>query len=289
MKKGRILKTYKGFYYVWDQQDIFTCRLRGRLKKERPDVLTGDIVNFTITDGAEGIIESIIPRHSRLLRPSIANIDQVLLIISAKQPDVSFGILDRFLIQIAAQGLDVIICMTKMDLYDSKEMGLPLEYYQKIGYPIHYFSIHEGSEQWEELSAELEGKISVLAGPSGVGKSSLLQQLMPEEELLIGEVSQKIGRGKHTTKHAELIRWKNCLIADTPGFTSLSLRDWKLNEPKDYFPDFLELSSCCKYKGSCIHKNEPDCAVKETVEKGIIPSWRYENYLSIVKEIEDAM
>lgn len=287
LKKGRIIKTYKGFYYVWDGHILYECRLRGRLKKDKPDILTGDLVSFTSTDESEGIIEEISPRHSVLNRPAIANIDQVLLIVSIRQPDLSLGLLDRFLIQIESQGLDVIIGLTKMDLYSSEEATRPLEYYEKIGYSVKYLSIGDQKNDWLDLKEALREKITVLAGPSGAGKSSLIHTFRPQEAIQIGAVSEKIGRGRHTTKHAELLHWEDCFIADTPGFTSLSLKGWKINEPKDYFPDFLELSEGCKFKNSCIHLNEPQCAVKEAVEAGGIPQWRYESYLSILNEIQN--
>lgn len=285
MKQGRILKTYKGFYYVWDEISLYECRLRGRLKKERPDILTGDIVSFEILEENTGIIEEILPRHSRLFRPAIANIDQVLLITSIKSPDFSTGLLDRFLIQISRQNLDVIICMTKMDLVAKNDR--PLNYYEKIGYSVYYLSLENQPERIHELGEILKDKTTVLAGPSGVGKSSLLQALIPQKKLQIGEVSEKIGRGRHTTKHTELLEWNHCLIADTPGFTSLSFKEWKPEQVKDHFPDFYELSSECKYRQSCMHQNEPDCAVKKAVSEEKIPVWRYESYLSILNEIKN--
>lgn len=285
MKEGRILKTYKGFYYVWDEISLYECRLRGRLKKERPDILTGDIVTFEVLEENTGIIEKILPRYSRLFRPAIANIDQVLLITSIKNPDFSNGLLDRFLIQISKQDLDVIICMTKMDL--APDTNCPLDYYEKIGYPVYYLSLDNQSERIHEFEKILKDKTTVLAGPSGVGKSSLLQTLIPQKNLQIGEVSEKIGRGRHTTKHTELLEWNHCLIADTPGFTSLNFKDWKPEEVKEHFPDFYELSSGCKYRHSCLHQNEPDCAVKEAVSEEKIPVWRYESYLSILNEIKN--
>ena len=174
-----------------------------------------------------------------------------------------------------------------MDLYNQPEGAeMPLDYYQKIGYKVHYLSL-ANQQGIKELEKELAGKTNVLAGPSGVGKSSLLQVLIPEIEFEVGEVSAKIGRGRHTTKHSELLYFKDYLIADTPGFTSLSLADWELEEPKSFFTDFLDQSSNCKFKNTCLHDNEPGCAVKVAVESGQIPQWRYENYLSILAEIQD--
>lgn len=284
MKQGRILKTYKGFYYVWDEISLYECRLRGRLKKERPDILTGDIVSFEVLEENKGIIEKVLPRYSILFRPAIANIDQVLLIISIKNPDFSNGLLDRFLIQISKQNLDVVICMTKMDLVSNTNK--PLNYYEKIGYPVYYLSLEKQPERVQDFLEMLKGKTTVLAGPSGVGKSSFLQTLIPKKKLQIGEVSEKIGRGRHTTKHTELLEWDHCLIADTPGFTSLNFKEWKPEEVKEHFLDFFELSSGCKYRHSCLHQNEPDCAVKEAVLEKKIPLWRYESYLSILHEIK---
>lgn len=289
MKKGRILKTYKGFYYVWSEGDqrLFECRLRGRMKKEKPDILTGDMVFFTPMEETTGIIEEVVPRYSALQRPAIANIDQVLLVVSVKNPDFSIGMLDRFILQIEREELEVIICMTKMDLYSGDSETLPLDYYEKIGYPVRYFSIDQGESAAQQIQTLLRGKTTVLAGPSGVGKSSLLKLLMPQREIEIGEVSEKIGRGRHTTKHSEILHWEDCFVADSPGFTSLSFKGWKADQVKNFFPDFQELSAQCKYKASCLHNHEPGCAVKESVEGERIPLWRYESYLSILSEVQN--
>ena len=285
--EGRIIKTYNGFYYVRSENKLIECKLRGRFKKDKPDILTGDLVKISVTNENQGIIEEILPRYSVLKRPTIANIDQVILVCSYQQPNYSVGIFDRFLIQILAQELEVVLCMTKMDLYDQPEGAeKPLDYYQKIGYKVHYLSL-ANQQGIKELEKELAGKTHVLAGPSGVGKSSLLQVLIPEIEFEVGEVSAKIGRGRHTTKHSELLYFKDYLIADTPGFTSLSLADWELEEPKSFFTDFLDQSSNCKFKNTCLHDNEPGCAVKEAVETGEIPEWRYESYRSILNEVRE--
>ena len=286
MLEGRIIRTYKGFYYIWANKELHECRLRGRLKVTKPDLITGDLVRFSPLEAQKGIIEEIIPRHSLLKRPAIANIDQVLLVASARNPDFSTGIVDRFLLLIAAQHLPAVICITKNDLLSEEYDRSTFEYYRLIGYPLVYLSIQD-EQGIKELSHVLDDKISVLAGPSGVGKSSMLQSLLPDMTFEVGSVSEKIGRGRHTTKHANLLPWKNGAIADTPGFTSLGLQGWTKEEPKDYYPDFLEKSSDCRFRGSCLHSKEPGCAVKVAVESGQIPQWRYENYLSILAEIQD--
>ncbi|OEH91217.1 ribosome small subunit-dependent GTPase A [Bacillus solimangrovi] len=288
MQEGKIIKALSGFYYVYSEGTVTQCRGRGVFRKKKITPLVGDMVQFEAENQNEGYVLKIGKRKNELVRPPIANVDQAILVFSAVEPDFSTALLDRFLVLVEANDIDPIICITKMDLVND-EVKLKIEAYaddyRKIGYPVLLTST-ETATGLDVLSPYFEGKTSVFAGQSGVGKSSLLNALNPELDLETGVISMSLGRGKHTTRHVELIQFGSGLVADTPGFSSLEFLGIETEDLGSCFPEMLHLSSECKFRG-CTHLAEPKCAVKVAVEDGEIPSYRYEHYENFYQEIKD--
>lgn len=283
MQKGLIIKALSGFYYVEDHGMIFQCKARGKFRNNDQKPLVGDYCEFSIENQIEGYIHKLLPRKNVLVRPPICNIDQALLVFSAREPDMNTLLLDRFLVLIEHFQIEPIICISKMDLADDGIKSV-MEPYQKAGYQVHYLS-SKMSQGIDELKKLLKDKVTVMTGQSGVGKSSLLNALDIHLNIDTNEISKALGRGKHTTRHVELLKMYGGYVADTPGFSSLEL----MMEPIDVahsFHDFQELSSSCKFRG-CLHDSEPSCAIKEAVADGKISKERYEHYLSFLKEVKD--
>ena len=290
MLEGIIIKGISGFYYVETTDgEIYECKARGLFRKKNQSPLVGDRVSITVVDEEEkkGIVEKIHPRVSELVRPPIANIDKVLITFSVKEPNPNFLLLDRFIVFSERENLDIVIILSKTDLDETGEITKGIkEDFEKIGYRVIPVSTKTG-ENIDKVKEELEGCISVFAGQSGVGKSSIINAIDPEFNLETAEISQKLGRGKHTTRHAELFKiGDNAVIADTPGFSSFELNDIEIEELQEYFIEFGEYSDC-KFGSKCIHKNEPGCGVKEAVENGDISERRYNDYLQILDEINN--
>lgn len=288
MPEGIIIKALSGFYYVKSDDRIIQCRGRGVFRKKNITPLVGDYVVFQAESNEEGYILDIKERKNELIRPPIANIEQAILIFSAKEPDLNLVLLDRFLVVIEANNIVPVIVISKIDLLsdnERKEIELILSTYEKIGYKVLYVSAATG-EGVDQLKLILSNQISVFAGQSGVGKSSLLNALDPSLQLKTGEISSSLGRGRHTTRHVELISFGNGYIADTPGFSSLEFIDIEVDELSNLFPEMKELSAHCKFRG-CIHENEPSCAVKLAVETGEVSEKRYEHYLQFLAEIRE--
>ncbi|MGI6449894.1 MAG: ribosome small subunit-dependent GTPase A [Desulfitobacteriia bacterium] len=280
--QGTLIKGYAGFYYVYTTDRVWECSLRGRFRIQKQDFLPGDRVIILPGAGNKATIEKVLERRNYLPRPSIANVDQAILVFARQTPDPDYNLLDRLLVQIARAGIDLLLVFTKIDLIkDLNDKNI--EYYRQIGYRVVNVSNKTG-EGLKELPDYLTGKISVLAGPSGVGKSSLLNSLEPGRKLKTGLVSDKIGRGKHTTRHVELLPVAGGLVADTPGFSSLYLPEMKREELQNYFPEFDQYKGDCKFK-SCLHDKEPACAVKEALEDSKILPTRYEHYLQFLQEV----
>ncbi|OLN22828.1 ribosome small subunit-dependent GTPase A [Domibacillus antri] len=286
MPTGKIIKALSGFYYVLDGKETIQCRGRGVFRKRNITPLVGDYVEYEAENDKEGYILSIDERKNDLIRPPVANIDQAVLVFSAAEPAFSTTLLDRFLVLIESKNIEPVICLTKMDLLNgSEELAQYVSDYRNIGYTV----IETSSETFnglEALAQHLNEKTSVFAGQSGVGKSSLLNAIRPDLALKTNEISNSLGRGKHTTRHVELIPAAGGLVADTPGFSSLDFDGIEIEELSSCFPEMAARSSSCKFRG-CIHLNEPKCAVKKAVEEGEIPSYRYEHYLQFIEEIKE--
>jgi len=284
MLEGIITKGYSGFYYVHSGVQLWECSLRGRFRLNAQDFLPGDRVKISPLKGTKGVIEEVLPRINSLIRPAIANVDQVVVVSAASEPEPDFNLLDRILIQVDAAKIAPLICINKADLVSPDELEELVKPYQKTGYALIEVSVKSG-QGIAELRQVLKDKISVFAGSSGVGKSSLLNAVQPGLELKMGEVSQKLRRGRHTTRHVELLQLEfGGLVADTPGFSSLNLPAMQRQDLAGFFPEIQELAHKCRFT-TCVHWQEPQCAVKDGVEQGIINPKRYKNYLSFLSEV----
>lgn len=288
--RGKIIKGIAGFYYVHDgQSKIYECRAKGIFRNRNIKPLVGDDVDFTILDetNQEGNIDVIRERHSQLIRPAVANVDQALVIFAVTQPEPNLNLLDRFLVMMSSQAIPVSICFNKMDLAGAGQIDKYRRIYEKAGCPVYFTTACEGGRGIMSLRNLLRGKTTVLAGPSGAGKSSLTNLIQPDARMETGRLSEKIKRGRHTTRHAELIYVeKDTYLVDTPGFSSLDLKQPEADRLKDYFPEFADYARECKFLG-CVHMNEPICGVKQAVKKGKISSERYHNYQLLYQEIKD--
>ncbi len=291
---GLILSSFGGFYTVLSQEKEHKCQLRGKLKKKRfsddglSGVFVGDKIQFSLaTDGESyGMIEALYPRQNFLPRPKIANIEQAIIVMAAKEPDYDLLLLEKILITTAFLGIKAAICINKIDLADH-DLNPILEPYQKAGWPITLVSTYtdQGINQFKKL---LTGKISVLAGPSGVGKSSILNAILPEANIAVNAISDRLQRGKHTTRSVSLLPLaEGGFVADAPGFSLLDLPlALKKDDLSDYYPEYKALGEQCRFLG-CNHQNEPDCAVKLAVEKGELALSRYQYYLRFLAEIAE--
>jgi ribosome biogenesis GTPase len=273
-------------YYVLIDGHEVECRQRGRFRLEKRPVLTGDQVQVSLIGDGKGAIEEILPRKSELKRPPIANVDQALVVFTLKAPEKNLPILDRFLVLAENTGLDVIIVLNKTDLLAEEEVNDFAQTYRTIGYPVLPVSAREGTGL-DALRPLLGGKTSVVAGQSGVGKSRLLNSLKPGLQLVTGGLTAKLERGRHTTRHVELIPLESGgLVADSPGFTYLEFAEIEKEELRDLFPEFRPFTPQCRFSSSCLHRHEPDCRVKEALTRGPIAQSRYDNYLAFLAEIE---
>ena len=288
MDYGIIFKGIGGFYYVKFNDAIYECKARGKFKNQKVTPLVGDYVHISIQDEEKklGMIEEILERKTELLRPTVANVNQAIIVFSIKNPLPNIILLDKMLVLAEPSALNIVICFNKADLDVDFDYEKYEAIYSRIGYPVLKTCAIEG-EGIDELSYYLKDKITVFSGPSGVGKSSLLNAVHEGFTLQTGEISEKIKRGKHTTRHSELLELKNGgIVVDTPGFTSLSMHEIEAEDLKEYFPEFRMMDDQCKFD-NCMHINEPDCIVKAAVEDNRISKDRYEAYLYILKEISE--
>lgn len=288
MPEGQIRKAISGFYYVKYDGGTVRCRGRGVFRKRKITPLVGDWVTYVQEGEEDATITEVHPRKNELVRPPVSNIDLALLAVSIVEPTFSSNLLDRFLVLVESHHIEPVICLTKKDKANEAELQAAEEtaaYYRSVGYSVLMTSIDE-SGLLEKVRPYLEGQTTVLAGQSGVGKSTLLNTLLPNLSLETGEISESLGRGKHTTRHVELHEVGGGLVADTPGFSSLEFETLEKQELGSCFPEFLEASEQCKFRG-CLHLKEPSCEVKRQVESGEILQSRYNHYLQFLQEISD--
>lgn len=288
MRQGRVRKAYNSFFYVdTGAEELVSCKLRGRFKKSRKEccVVPGDCVRIELLPDKTGVIEEVLPRETLLRRPAVANVTQVVLTFAAAQPDLHLLLVNRFLVLAEWSCIPKVrICINKIDLARENADTL-LADYERIGYSVLHTSAQEGVGV-DALREALAGEVTVFAGPSGVGKSSLLNAAMLGLSLKAGAISEKIKRGRHTTRVAELIPCGAGYLVDTPGFSAMELEGLELAKLAACFPEFRPYLGACRF-APCSHTHEPDCAVKAAAEKGEILSERYDAYRTIYQEIEE--
>ncbi len=285
--QGKIIRGIAGFYYVHvPDRGTIECKAKGIFRNKKVKPLVGDNVELEILDedGGTGNIVKILPRKNCIIRPAVANVDQAVVIFAASFPKPNLNLLDRFLLMMQTQNVPTVICINKIDDIEEEEIEKIADNYKKSGCKVYKTSTVTG-EGIKEFGECLKDKTSVLAGPSGVGKSSVMNCLFPEADMATGEISEKIKRGKHTTRHSELFNVAdNVYLMDTPGFTSLSLPSLEKEELKDYYPEFDEFRDQCRFLG-CVHIHEPDCAVKDALNENEISQSRYDNYKQFYEEL----
>lgn len=287
--QGKIIRGVGGFYYVnVEGSGVYECRAKGIFRNRRLKPLPGDDVEIVPLNEAEmtGSIEDIRERRTELIRPAVANADQAVIVFAAAWPEPNLNLLDRFLVLMQEQRMDTVICFNKKDQLDKDAQEALARIYAGSGCRVLMLSARE-ADGVKELKELLDGRTSVLAGPSGVGKSTILNLLYPQANMQTGDISEKIRRGKHTTRHSELFYVDaGTYIFDTPGFSSLYLGEMEKEELRGYYPEFSEYEGKCRYSG-CLHDREPECAVKDAVGAGAVSRERYNNYILLLTELKN--
>lgn len=283
--EGIVVKGIAGFYYVKAEDNVYQCKARGIFKKDGIKVAVGDIVEIQLNEGSDALITEIKERRNSFIRPPIVNVDCFAVVFAATNPEPNFAIIDRFLVMAEKSNTDIIICVNKIDLAEKEIIDKLKSIYQGI-YPMVFLSGKTG-EGIEELKEMLSGKKCALAGPSGVGKSTILNDLEPMVSVETGEISEKTKRGKHTTRHVEIFDTAfGAMIFDTPGFTSFEVLDADEEELAHLYPEMQDYLGQCRYD-NCRHIKEPECSVREGVEEGKISKSRYHSYVEQIKEIRE--
>ena len=285
MTEGIIVKAIGGFYYVNDGSKTFTCKIRGKLKRRDGGIMVGDKVDFEILNGEQGVVEDILPRRNSMIRPKIANVNQGLIILAAQDPDPDFLLLDKLLIFMQRESIEPVICFNKVDLLKADDpVFADLKEYEQAGFKVIYAAAEQGIGK-EEIAAVLKDNITVVAGPSGAGKSTTLNLQHEDFHLETGDISEKLGRGRHTTRCVELLELDGGWVADTPGFSRLDLsKDMQPEELGNFYPEFKTPAEECYFDG-CLHSKEPDCGVKTALAEGKISAKRYERYTQLLAEL----
>ncbi|HEY4600353.1 MAG TPA: ribosome small subunit-dependent GTPase A [Cerasibacillus sp.] len=287
MAEGRIMKALSGFYYVQSDENLYACKGRGLFRKQKVSPLVGDLVVFDKSSDLEGYIQEIKPRKTELSRPPIANVDQAMIVNSVKMPQFSPLLLDRFLVFIESKRIKPLIIINKIDLANDSDLKTIKEFkaiYEKIGYHVLLFSAKEPRD-FMTMKSLFNDKITVFAGQSGVGKSSILNAVKPSLTLETAQISKSLGRGRHTTRHVELLEINGGLVADTPGFSVVDFSHISREELGLCFPEIKTFQAHCKFRG-CLHDKEPGCAVKQAVANKEMATFRYDHYLAFLEEIQ---
>lgn len=281
--QGQLKKALSGFYYIQHEGNLYQTRARGNFRKRKVKPLVGDFVEFESTSLTDGYLLEIFPRKNELVRPPVANVDQVIVVASLVEPDFSYHLLDRFLVSLEQKQIEPVIYLSKVDLLGDTTLLEEI----KATYRLAGYRVIVGDEDGlNQVKALLKNRLTVLAGQSGAGKSTLLNQLVPGLALETGEISEALNRGKHTTRHVELIDVAQGLVADTPGFSSIDFFDLEVTDLPKMFPEFVVLQDACRFR-ECSHTHEPDCAVKEALAEGKIAQIRYDNYLLFLQELKN--
>lgn len=280
---GKIIKGIGGFYYIKTSEGLIECKARGKFRHKDIKPMVGDNVTIKIENG-KGVIEEIHKRTSELIRPTVANVSLAFIVFAVKNPDINFDLLNKFLVLCEYNNIEVIVCLNKIDLVSEEEREEIKKRINDIGYEVLFINAKQGIGI-ERLKEKMEGNVTVFCGPSGAGKSTLINKLADKDHMETGNVSVKLGRGKHTTRHSELIEVADGYIVDTPGFSTLEIKDlMDKNSLKYCFPEFTEYNDNCKYRG-CLHYKEPKCALKNAVEEGKVNKYRYDFYIKSLEEI----
>lgn len=280
--RGIIVKGIGGFYYIKTEDGVIECKAKGRFRYDGLSPMVGDNVNITM-ERNQGVIDEIYSRRSQLKRPAVANVTQALVVFAFNHPEINEDLLNRILISCEYNNLNIIVCFNKMDLPKEKKETEIIDMISNIGYEVLQLKAKEGYGI-DSIKEKLKGNVTVLCGPSGVGKSTILNSICGKKLMETGKISEKLNRGKHTTRHNQLIELEEGFVVDTPGFSSLDTNDITAEKLQYCFPEFEEAIGKCKFTG-CIHYKEPKCAVKASVENGTINKERYDFYIKILKEI----
>jgi ribosome small subunit-dependent GTPase A len=280
--QGTIIKGIAGFYYIKTDEGIIECKARGKFRHNELTPMVGDIVEITVKNG-KGVIDKIHKRSNQLIRPAVSNVTQALVVFAVKNPEINEDLLNKFLINCEFNNLKVVLCFNKLDLTSNDEAKEIIDMIKSTGYEILFIKAKEGYGI-EQIKEKLKNNITVLCGPSGVGKSTILNKIAGRELMETGEISEKLRRGKHTTRHSELIDVGHGFVVDTPGFSSMDIDFISKDELEECFPEFKEYIGGCKFTG-CLHYKEPNCAIKNAVENSEIHVKRYEFYVKTLEEI----